>query len=380
MDDPRLTRRKLIASSAIALSAATAGCSLDAPAREADDDGTAEDEGFPEEFERPEDLDEPPAQSGLTEVYREVVDSVAAVRIEDELGTGGGTGWIYEDDYLVTNEHIARFTDEPFLWFRGEGWREGTIVGMDHYSDLAVIEVEGRPEDATPLPLVDAVPAVGTPVAAIGNPFNLTGSFTTGVISGRERTIDFPGREFTIADGIQTDAAVNPGNSGGPLVTFDGEVAGVISAGQGENIGFAISAALTSRVIPALIEDGNYDHTYLGVWLRDVTPDIIETNDLGPYTWGVYIDQVLGGGPSDGALQGSRTTTIVRDREVPIGGDVIVEMDDRPIMNREDLSAFLALETSPGQTIDIDVIRDGERRSVEVELGLRPDPDEDEGF
>lgn len=371
MDEPRVSRRRFLASSALALSAGVAGCSLGAPAIE---DGESDNRsGFPDEFERPPDLEELPSESGLTDVYRELVDSVAAVRIENEQGTGGGTAWVWEDDYVVTNEHVARLTDDPFLWFHGEGWSEGSVVGMDRYSDLAVIEVSDKPSAAKPLPLVDSPKPVGTPVAVIGNPFNLTSSFSTGIISGRNRTIDLPNRAFSIANAIQTDAALNPGNSGGPLVTYDGEVAGVVSAGQGENVGFAISAAMTRRVVPALIEDGDYDHTYMGVLLRDVTPNIIDANDLGGVTWGVYIDRVLDDGPSHGVLEGSTSTTVVRGRETPVGGDVIVRMGDQAILNREHLSSFLAIETEPGDTISVELIRDGERETVDLTLGQRPE-------
>lgn len=380
MDELRLSRRRLLAATGVAVSAATAGCSLEAPRREESDD-TAPTSGFPEEFgDPPEQLAEPPADSELTEVYRAAVDSVAAVRVEVMGETGGGTAWVYDDEYLVTNEHVIRRGEEPFIWFSDHGWREASVVGEDVHSDLAVLDVVGElPDSATGLPLVEMPPAVGTPVAAIGNPFELTGSFTTGVISGRNRTIDIPGRDFSIADGVQTDAAVNPGNSGGPLITYDGEVAGVINAGiagdpqnPADNVGFAISAAMVERVVPELIERGTYEHTYLGVYLQDVTPGIIEANDYGDVTWGVYVHEAISGSPASGVLQGTSTFQTVRGAEVPVGGDLIVALDDWDIQTRERLSAFLALETRPGQTIDVEVIRDDERVTEQVTLERRP--------
>jgi serine protease Do len=376
MDEPTLSRRRLLAGAGVALSVAAAGCSLGAPQPSEPDN---ESDNFPEEFETPpENPNQPVADSELAQVYRDVVDSVAAVRIESDEGTGSGTAWVYdaesEGDYLVTNEHVVREFKEPFAWFNNTGWREASVVGTDIHSDLAVLEVEGKPEDATPLPLVDQPVAVGTEVAAVGNPFGLTSSFTTGIVSGRNRNIDIPGREFSIADGIQTDAALNPGNSGGPLVTHDGKVAGVINAGQGDNVGFAISAAMTKDVVPSLIETGEHQHSYLGVFLRDVTPDIIDANDL-QITWGVYISEVPSDGPAAGKLRGGESTAMIRGREVSVGGDVIVSMSnggaDWPIQNSERLSAFLALETEPGDEIEIEVLRDGQRQTVEVELGAR---------
>ncbi len=374
MDDPRLSRRRMLAGTGLALSVGVAGCAVSAP--EVTDNGEPEPtSGFPDEFaDPPEDLAEPPADSELTEVYRAAVKSVAAVRLEEMGQTGAGTAWVYDDEYLVTNEHVVREAEDPFVWFTDNGWREASVVGTDLHSDLAVLEVvEGKPDDISALPLAESPPPVGTPVAAIGNPFELTGSFTTGVISGRDRTIEIPGRDFSIADGVQTDAALNPGNSGGPLITYDGEVVGVVSAGQGENIGFAISAAMTNRVVPSLIEDGTYEHSYLGILSVDVTPDIIEANDLGDVTWGVYVNEVLPTGPSSGALQETTDTTTVRGATVPVGGDVIVGLDDWEIQTGERLSAFLALETEPGQTIDVTVIRDGQEVVEEVTLERRPE-------
>jgi len=387
MDDERLSRRRMLGAVGTALSATVAGCSLGPPQQgtpeESEPAGTStpqelEDGTFPEEFETPEgDLGEPEADTELSRTYRDVVDSVVGVRVEAGEQSSGGTAWVYDGSYLVTNEHVVTATDSPFIWFGDVGWREATVVGTDIYSDLAVLDVRAKPDRATPLELVGAPRPVGTEVAAVGNPFGLTGSFTTGVISGRNRTVPIPDRPFSIADGIQTDAALNPGNSGGPLVDMAGNVVGVVSAGQGDNIGFAISAAMTRNVVPSLIEDGSYQHSFLGVVLQDVTPAHVEANDL-PVSWGVYITETLSGEAAHGVLRGTETTRLVRGRETPVGGDVIVRMGDWPIPTRERLSAFLALETQPGDTTEIEVVRDGRRETVEVTLGARPEPDDSE--
>jgi len=371
MDEPRLTRRRLLGAAGTALSAAVAGCSLNAPGQATAEPSTE----FPDEFEPPsQDGDQPVAEAEFTQVYRDLVESVAAVRVEaTEEPDSGGTAWVFEDDYLVTNEHVVTNTESPYVWFTEIGWRQASVVGRDVYSDLAVIQVRNKPDEATALSMVEEPHAVGTPVAAIGNPFNFTSSFTTGVISGRNRNIEIPQSDFSIADGVQTDAALNPGNSGGPLVTLDGAVEGVVNSGGGDNVGFAISAAMVENVVPALIEDGQYQHSYMGVGLRDVTPRIIEANDL-PISWGVYIAEVLSGGPSDGVLEGGSGRQEIRGRQVTVGGDIIVRMGDWTIPNRERLSAFLALETEPGDTIEVEVVRDGAREVVDLTLGDRPDP------
>lgn len=367
MGEKPFSRRGVLSAAGVAVTTAVAGCSLDAPEADSSHDTSNGNSGS-DDLEVPPQNEQIPADSTLAELYRETVDSVVGVRMEGgDFGTATGTAWVYEDEYLVTNDHVVRGGGDPYLWFTGIGWREATVTASDVYSDLAVLRVANRPEAATPLDLVSRPRPVGTRIAAIGNPFNLSGSFTTGVISGRNRTIEIPNTPFSIADGIQTDAALNPGNSGGPLITFEGDVVGVVNAGQrnSDNIGFAISAAMARRVVPDLIEQGEYDHSYLGVGLQDVTPPIIESNDLGGVNWGVYIAEVDSDGPSAGQLQGELP---------PSGGDVIVRMDDWTIQNRERLSAFLALETDPGDTIEIEVIRDGRRETVSVTVGSRPDP------
>lgn len=382
MDESRLSRRRVLAGAGSALMAGIAGCSLGAPQP---DQGNVSNESsdFPTRFDDPgANPDEPVADSPLAEVYQDVVDSVTGIRVEGDSSTTAGSGWVYDHDgdadFLVTNEHVVRDAEQPFVWFTNAGWRETRVRGTDGHSDLAVLEIlkDGAPEEATGLPLVDNPAAVGTEVAAVGNPFGLTGSFTTGVVSGRNRNIDIPGRQYSIADGVQTDAAVNQGNSGGPLVTYDREVAGVINAGQGDNVGFAISARMVERVVPALIEEGEFDHSRMGVLLTDVTPELIEANSL-PVTWGVYIDAIQDDAPADGVLQGSSGETTVRGRRVPTGGDVIVGLAhdgvDWPVPTTERLSAFLALYTDPGDTIEVDTIRDGERMTVELTLGERDD-------
>jgi S1-C subfamily serine protease len=281
---------------------------------------------------------------------------------------------MYDDRHLVTNEHIVGEARSAAVRFRNDGWREVSIVGSDVYSDLGVVRVADPPDDATPLALVDAEAPVGTEVVAVGNPFGLSGSVTAGIVSGNDRSLDAP-NGFSIPDAVQTDAAANPGNSGGPLVTLDGEVAGVINSGVrgGDNVGFAISAALTERVVPALVARGEYEHSYVGVAPVDVGPDLARANNL-PVTWGVYIDETRTGTPADGVLRGSTGSAVVDDREIPTGGDVVVNIDGTVIQTRQDLGTFLALETSPGDTVTVTVIRDERTEQVRLRLASRPEP------
>jgi len=315
----------------------------------------------------------PAVDSQFTEVYRDTIDSVVLVRVFNSLGRSGqGSGFVYDDQHIITNQHVVSQSSDVQIRFTDGTWHEASVIGTDVYSDLAVLRIGSIPDRATPLELVDGEVAVGQRVLAIGNPFGLSGSASAGIVSGVDRTLP-AANDFSIPDAIQTDAAVNPGNSGGPLVTMDGEVAGVINSGSGDNIGFAISAALMNRVVPELIRDGEYDHSYMGVRLTDVTPVIAEANDLDTAR-GVYIDEVVADSPSDGVLEGSTGEEQINGVTAPTGGDVVVRMGESDIFSRQALSTYLALEASPDDTIPVEVIRDGSRTTVDLTLGERPDP------
>ncbi len=375
MDRQESSRRGFLATLGTVAAGGLAGCAVNSPSQE---ETPSQPPGQPAAGATPmdpQDLRNPDQLangSAYTQVYRQTVDSVAAVRVESAGGASQGTAWVYDDTHLVTNEHVVSDARSVSVWFRTVGWREAEVVGTDVYSDLAVVEVTDRPAAAEPLSLVDDPVPVGTHVAAIGNPFGLTGSLTSGIVSGRGRALPAP-NGFSIPDAIQTDAAVNPGNSGGPLVTLDGEVAGVINSGGGDNIGFAISAAMVRRVVPALIETGNYEHSYMGVSIQDVTPPLARANDLS-VARGVYVHRVVPDTPSVGVFEDSTGEQTVGGQSVPTGGDVILVMDGVQIPNRQALSRFLALSTQPGDTIDVEVFRDGSRQTVQLTLGARPDP------
>lgn len=371
MDRERVSRRSFVLAAA-GLTAGLAGCN--APSMDRQGDGPESGDGRAEPSQTP-----PHSSSSYTEVYRETIDSVVLVRVYDSTGLGGqGSGFVYDENHIVTNQHVVDGADGVQVRFTDGTWHTASVVGTDVYSDLAVLDVSDIPERATPLPLVEGGVAVGQEVVAIGNPYGLSGSLSAGVVSGVGRAIPASatagGGDFSIPNAIQTDAAVNPGNSGGPLVTLSGTVAGVINSGGGENIGFAISAPLVRRVVPALIDRGDYDHSYMGVALTTVTPRIATANDLAEAN-GVYIDEVVDGAPSDGVLHGSTGEETVRGAVTPVGGDVVTSMGGQPIPSRQELSTYLALQTSPGDTIRVGIIRDGRRGTAELTLGSRPEPD-----
>jgi S1-C subfamily serine protease len=306
-------------------------------------------------------------------LYEEVIDSVVSIRVGTSPDNAAqGSGFVYDfNGHIITNQHVVTDAEEVEVRFSEGDWRRGEVVGTDIYTDLAVIEVEDVPEYAEPMPLADEHPTQGTPVAALGNPLGLEGSITQGIVSGVNRSMRTES-DFSIPDTVQTDAGIDRGNSGGPLVTLDGEVVGVNRARQGNTIGFAVSAALVERVVPDLIHTGSTEHAYMGVRTIDVSPRVADANDLEEPR-GVLVAETAEGGPSEGAFVESEEVTY-EGFPMQVGGDVIVGVEGTSIGSHEELSRYLMLHTEPGQTVDVTVIRDGDRETVQVTLGSRPDP------
>ncbi|EMA40225.1 S1C family serine protease [Halobiforma nitratireducens] len=366
MNDSRIDRRRFLAAASAGLAGAVAGCSEPRGSEPIEGGST-----------QTIDRDNVADGSVYTDVYEAIIDSVMMVRVlgvDDPLTgnerRGQGSGFLYDDRYVVTNDHVVAGGAEVDLQYINGDWTSTQLVGTDPYSDLAVLEVDHVPDAATPLSLATQRPVVGQEVLAVGNPYGLEGSLTEGIVSGVNRTVDAPDRPFSFPNVVQTDAAVNPGNSGGPLVDLEGDVVGVVNAAGGDNIGFAISAALTDRVVPALIEDGEYEHSFMGIGLTSVDRIIAQENDLERAT-GVMVTDVASGEPAEGVLQGADRTVTRSGEPIPVGGDVILEMDDEPIPDRHALSAFLALETSPGDTLEIRLWRNGTETIESLTLGAR---------
>ena len=356
MSSQRTTRRRYLGALSATLGASLAGCSgvLGSENTTTDPGTTAGTETQAGTATTANGSDSP---SPYTRVYREAIGSVVLVRVTGQSGRGGqGSGFVFRGNHIVTNAHVVSDASEVQVRFSRGQWRSASVAGVDPSSDLAVVEVRKPPSYAKPLPLVESEPAIGTEVVAIGNPYGFEGSVTSGLVSGVNRSIPAP-NGYTIPDAIQTGAPVNPGNSGGPLVNLDGRVVGVISSGGGENLAFAISAALVGRVVPQLIENGEYEHAYMGVGLATVTPEIAEQVGLDRAR-GVLVREVVSDGPADGTLR---------------RGDVIVGFGGKRIDGHQELSSSLALRASPGETVEVTVLRGGTRRTLSLTLGTRPD-------
>jgi S1-C subfamily serine protease len=356
MSEETSTRRQFLKAGSVTLTAALAGCS------NVSSSGT--------EPSQPENQQVNSTSqnkgSKYTQVYRETIPSVVLV----DTGQGQGTGFLYNNAHIVTNAHVVGTTSETQLRFHDGTWSDGTVLGTDFHSDLAVISVDEVPESTEPLSFVQNSPVIGQEVVAIGNPYNLDGTVTSGIISGLDRLIPSPAG-YQIPNAIQTDAAVNPGNSGGPLMSLDGGVIGVVNSKRGDNIAFGISAALTQRVVPELIETGEYEHAYMGVSLQNVTPTIAEANEMSEPR-GLLVVQTVRGGPADGVLQPS-DIEFVNGARVPVGGDVILTIDGEPMSSFEDLASYLALQTRPGDTLEMTILRDETEQTVDLTLVSRPE-------
>ena len=297
---------------------------------------------------------------------------------------GSGFIWDTKGD-IVTNNHVVDGATKIEVTFSDGTTIPATIVGQDPYSDLAVIKVDVSASKLVPVTMADSTQVkVGEIAIAIGNPYGFEGSMTVGTVSGLGR--DLPssqvdqasGASYSIPDVIQTDAAVNPGNSGGVLVNDQGQVIGVTSAlesssGSSSGIGFAIPAEIVSKVVPSLISSGKYDHPYLGISGTDMTPDIAQAMNLPADTRGALVEQVSAGGPAANAgLQASNTTVTINGVQGTVGGDIITAIDGQTINSMSDIIAYLAIHTQVGQTVTLTIMRNGQTQTVQVTLGSRP--------
>ena len=311
-------------------------------------------------------------------IYNQLKDSV--VLIETNLGLG--SGFVYDSTgHIITNEHVIEGADSDSIQvtFLDGNITSADLVGMDIYSDLAVIKVD--PQVTTLFPVVlgkSSDLSVGEPVAAMGNPFGLSDTLTVGIVSSLERTLTAVGN-YVIIDIIQLDAAINPGNSDGPLVNLHGQVVGVNSAIQSETgtftgIGFAIPSDTIKREINNLIETGGYKHPWLGISALGVNIPLAEAIGLDKPR-GILVTEVISDSPADLAgLRGSDETQIVDGVEVPIGGDVIIEINEIPVITMDDLVVYMERNTVPGNSVTLTIIREGQELSLDVTLGERPLP------
>jgi S1-C subfamily serine protease len=326
-------------------------------------------------------------------IYDQVAPSVVSINVvarvggssrfdgfNDGLTEGTGTGFIVDQEgHIVTNSHVVDGAVQIEVNFFDGRIVRGEVVGLDPDSDLAVVKVDVPAETLQPIAMGDSDELfVGQTVVAIGSPFGQSWTMTTGIISALNRTIQGLGN-FSIGSVIQTDAAINPGNSGGPLVNLQGEVIGVnaqiISQTRSNTgIGFAIPINLVKRVVPSLIETGDVDYSYLGITGGRVSLAQIEALDLPNDAQGVVVSTVEPGGPAaQGGLRSASNERSIDGIPAFMRVDIITAIDGTPVRGMPDLVAYLAANTTPGQTVNLTVIRDGrETLNIPVTLTARP--------
>jgi len=318
-------------------------------------------------------------QAGLmswSTIYNQLKDSV--VLIQTNLGLG--SGFVYDTEgHIITNHHVIEDAETIEVTFLDGNITSATVVGMDIYSDVAVIKIDSQVTKLQPVVIgASSDLVVGEAVAAMGNPFGLSDTLTVGIVSALEREMEAAGN-YVIIDVIQIDAAINPGNSGGPLVNSKGQVVGVNAAIQSETgtftgIGFAIPSDTVKREIDEMIETGSYKHPWLGVSALNVNIAIADAIGLDK-PQGVLLVNVTEGSPAEQAgLMGADQEIMVEGQTIPIGGDVITGIDGVATIRMTDLVVYMERNTSPGDVVVFEIIRSGEERNIEVTLGERPLP------
>lgn len=328
-------------------------------------------------------------EDALISLYQEVSPGVVSIQVYSEYGAGIGSGFVIDKEgHIVTNYHVVEGANEVEVHFSSGLKVFGQVTGVDLDSDLAVIKVDVDPDELAPLTIGDSDQLyVGQSVVAIGNPYGLTGTMTTGIISARGRTLDSirqneAGLFFSAGDLIQTDATINPGNSGGPLLNLNGEVIGINRAIQtngvtigssvsNTGIGFAVSSNILRLVLPSLINGSDYAYPYLGLSaLPSLTLTQAEYLGLSQAN-GAYVVEVVDGGPSDkaGIRAGNQATQI---QGFYSGGDLITAVDGQKILEFSELLKYLMLNKQPGDDLILTVMRDGKEMDFTVTLGERP--------
>ena len=326
----------------------------------------------------------------LTNLYQRANPAVVYIEVMAQIGSGleplgSGSGFVIDKGgHVVTNNHVVENADALQVTFAdGAVTSNVDILGLDPYSDLAVIQVNVAPDRLMPLELGDSdALQAGQHVIAIGNPFGLQGTMTAGVVSAVGRTLRsqiLQGGSFSNPDVIQTDAAINPGNSGGPLLDSRGRVVGVNTAirsntGANAGIGFAVPVNTVKRIVPSLIREGAYEYPYLGITSNNnfTVAELAATLDL-PADQGVLIAEVQPGtAAAEAGLQGGDREIEVMGQSVVVGGDIVTAIDEEELLSFDDLVAYLVSDTEVGQDVMLTIIRDGREIEVPVTLGKRP--------
>jgi S1-C subfamily serine protease len=351
------------------------------------------------------------SELSLPDLFSKVEKSVVQVASKEDtgisLGSRLGSGFVYDrNGHIVTNYHVivgGTSEGKVQITFLDGSTYNARLIGGDPFSDLAVLKLDKEnipPHKLVPLPIGDSTTLrVGERVVAIGNPFGLSGSMTEGIVSGLGRMLPSaeqeeelemipsnptPSAGFLIPDIIQTDAPINPGNSGGPLLNIRGEVIGINTAifsttGASAGIGFAIPSNTIKKVVPSLITKGDYQHPYLGIVGVDITPEIAKALGLTEAR-GFLVTDVSSGSPAQKAgIQGGGSLANVNGREIGMGGDVILKVDEHTVRKLDDVLTYLEREKKVGEAVQLTILRNGGTENINLTLGPRPTAQESLG-
>ena len=336
----------------------------------------------------------------LAGIYQKALPSVVHIRVAQRVGgiqqqlpnlppgvpddffsRGEGSGFVWDNDgHIVTNHHVVDGADEVTVIFADRSQFSAKVLGGDPDSDLAVLKLEDLKDSASPVEFGDSDEVqVGQMAVAIGAPFGQEFTMTTGIVSAVGRTLRSGTSSFSVPEVIQTDAPINPGNSGGPLLDRLGRVVGINTqiisrSGSNAGVGLAVPINIALRVVPALIEDGKFDHPWLGISGTTIDPTLASLMKLPDDSFGALVISVIEDGPAaEAGLEGSDRTQTVDGVQYALGGDTIVGIDGSKIRDMNDLISYLGGETRPGDTVNLEVIRDdGQPVDLPVTLGTRP--------
>lgn len=316
----------------------------------------------------------------LIEIFEKVEPAVVRVNVQktEENGGGIGSGFVFDKKgHIITNAHVIKDAKKVVVTFLDGRSYNAEIIGTDEYTDIAVVKVNTDLSSLKPVSLGDSSSLkVGEPIAAIGNPFGLSGSMTSGIVSQLGRLLPSESN-YSIPDVIQTDAAINPGNSGGPLLNMMGGVIGINTAiqsngGDFSGVGFAVPSQTVAKIVPTLIEEGEYKHPWIGISGRDIDPDMANAMGLQEAVGFLIITVVEDSPAAKAGLIGSEETVSVEGIEYAIGGDIILSVDGIEVRKIDDILIHLQRVKSIGDEMVLEVLRDNRTTNITIILQERP--------
>ncbi|MEX2192087.1 MAG: trypsin-like peptidase domain-containing protein [Nitrosarchaeum sp.] len=318
----------------------------------------------------------------LIEIFEKSEPGVVRVnvqRTDQTNGTSGvGSGFVFDKKgHIITNSHVVKDAKKVAVTFLDGRSYNAEIIGFDEFTDIGVVKVNADLSLLQPLALGDSSNLkVGEPIAAIGNPFGLSGSMTSGIVSQLGRLLP-SGAGYSIPDVIQTDAAINPGNSGGPLLNMRGEIVGINTAiqsttGEFTGVGFAVPSQTIAKIVPSLIENGKYHHPWIGISGRDIDPDLAKVLDLKDAVGFLVITVVENSPAAKAGIHGSDETVQIEGVNYPIGGDIILSVDGKQVRKIDDILIHLQRAKSVGDEMILEILREGRTTNITIALEERP--------